>query len=589
MKCEHNNAVKKCAVSLALFISLGIPCYFDIKRRSAEICSISTLKMTLLQNAAYGVIHGIPEITLETFAWLVFFIILCCLTSVIECLVETSMQRYEFRIFRMQLFCMGNLLNILLHVLRCWLNVGAADVFLETERKDFRMFSLEERERAVELYFTTPMTTAQVVEHLGYPTRQCLERWLAMDSRYAGHMAKPIIPLETRRRAVELVLGGMQQKQAAKQLGVSVGAVHGWVRAYRKGGMAALQPKNRNSAQGNKPADSRRRPSAADDDDAEALRRRVEELELENALMREVVEVVKKDPGADLRRLSNREKTLLIDRLRPAYSLSSMTCLLAIAPSSYHYHHARLGVDKYAGLRAEVAGAFADSKGRYGYRRIKAVLKTGVSEKVVRRIMAEEGLVAHVPKRRRYSSYEGETTPAPANLVDRDFTAERPNEKWLTDITEIKARDGKVYLSPMIDCFDGKIVAYTAGFSPNAELANRMLEKAASTLPGNARPLVHSDRGCHYRWPGWLGLMERFGLTRSMSAKGCSPDNAAAEGFFGRMKTEAVYPEKWEEHTRNEVLALVDEYIRWYNHERIKQSLGWMSPVQYRQSQGMAA
>ena len=173
---------------------------------------------------------------------------------------------------------------------------GAADVFLETERKDFRMSGLEERERAVELYFTTPMTTAQVVEHLGYPTRQCLERWLAMDSRYAGHMAKPIIPLETRRRAVELVLGGMQQKQAAKQLGVSVGAVHGWVRAYRKGGMAALQPKNRNSAQGNKPADSRRRPSAADDDDAEALRRRVEELELENALMREVVEARRKRP-----------------------------------------------------------------------------------------------------------------------------------------------------------------------------------------------------------------------------------------------------------------------------------------------------
>lgn len=141
------------------------------------------------------------------------------------------------------------------------------------------MSGLEERERAVELYFTTPMTTAQVVEHLGYPTRQCLERWLAMDSRYAGHMVKPIIPLETRRRAVGPVLGGMQQKQAAKQLGAGVGAVRGWVRAYRKGGMAALQPKNRNSAQGNKPAASRRRPSAADDDDAEALRRRVEEPE----------------------------------------------------------------------------------------------------------------------------------------------------------------------------------------------------------------------------------------------------------------------------------------------------------------------
>ena len=103
--------------------------------------------------------------------------------------------------------------------------LGAADIFLETERKDFRMFSLEERERAVGLYFTTPMTTAQVVEHLGYPTRQCLERWLAMDSRYAGHMAKPIIPLETRRRAVELVPGGMQQKQAARQFGAGIGAV----------------------------------------------------------------------------------------------------------------------------------------------------------------------------------------------------------------------------------------------------------------------------------------------------------------------------------------------------------------------------
>lgn len=137
-----------------------------------------------------------------------------------------------------------------------------------------------------------------------------------------------------------------------------------------------------------------------------------------------------------------------------------------------------------------MAGAFAASKGRYGYRRIKAMLRTGVSEKVIRRIMAEDGLVAHAPKRRRYSSYEGETTPAPDNLVNREFTAERPNEKWLTDISEIKARDGKVYLSPPVDCFDGKIVAYTAGFSPNAELANRMPEKAASTLPGNARPLV---------------------------------------------------------------------------------------------------
>lgn len=125
----------------------------------------------------------------------------------------------------------------------------------------------------------------------------------------------------------------------------------------------------------------------------------------------------------------------------------------------------------------------------------------------------------------------------------------------------------------MIDCFDGRIVAYAAGFSPNAELANRMPEEAVAITGG----------------PGWLGLMERYGLARSMSAKGCSPDNAVAEGFFGRMKVEAVYPEKWEERPRGDVLALIDEYIHWHDHERIKQSLGWMNPVQYRQSQGTAA
>ena len=109
-------------------------------------------------------------------------------------------------------------------------------------------------------------------------------------------MAKPIIPLETRTKAIELVLGGMQQKQAAERLGVSIGAVHNWVKAYRKGGMAALQPRNRNASQSNKPSPRRSRNAGAVCDDAEALRRRVEELELENTLMREVVEVVKKRP-----------------------------------------------------------------------------------------------------------------------------------------------------------------------------------------------------------------------------------------------------------------------------------------------------
>ena len=199
-----------------------------------------------------------------------------------------------------------------------------------------------------------------------------------------------------------------------------------------------------------------------------------------------------------------------VDRPGPRYSLRSMACLLRIAPSSHRYHHAGIGVGKYAGLRARVARAFADSKGRYGYRRVKAALGTGVSENAVRRLMAEGGLSAHVPKRRRYSSYEGETTPAPGNLVNRDFTAERPNEKWLTDITEIKASDGKVYLSPMIDCHDGMVVAHTAGTSPNAEPARH---DAGSGPPPRCGPAsvpwstvtAVVITGGRDGWNGWAG------------------------------------------------------------------------------------
>lgn len=124
----------------------------------------------------------------------------------------------------------------------------------------------------------------------------------------------------------------------------------------------------------------------------------------------------------------------------------------------------------------------------------------------------------------------------------------------------------------MIGCHDGKIVAYTDRYGPDARLADTMPEKAAATLSEGARPLVRSDRGRHHGWPGWPELMERFGLAGLTGAKGCSPGNAAAEGFFGGMRAGSVYPERWEERTRGKVLALIDECIHWFNYDRVKQS-----------------
>lgn len=156
-----------------------------------------------------------------------------------------------------------------------------------------------------------------------------------------------------------------------------------------------------------------------------------------------------------------------------------------------------------------------------------------------------------------------------------------------TDITEFRIPSGKIYLSPMIDCFDGLPVSWTIGTSPNADLANTMLDIAIKTLAKNESPIVHTDRGGHYRWPGWIEKMEKAHLTRSMSKKGCSPDNAACEGFHGRVKNEFFYNRDWRDVTIEEFIDQLDEYLHWYSEERIKISLGGMSPIEYRRSLGL--
>lgn len=172
-------------------------------------------------------------------------------------------------------------------------------------------------------------------------------------------------------------------------------------------------------------------------------------------------------------------------------------------------------------------------------------------------------------------------------MLERDFHADRPNEKWLTDITEFALPAGKVYLSPIVDCFDGMVPCWTIGTSPDAALVNRMLDQAISGLEKGERPLIHSDRGCHYRWPGWISRMEQAGFERSMSKKGCSPDNSACEGLFGRLKNEMFYNRDWAGVSIQEFIDILNGYLIWYNEKRVKISLGNMSPREYRQSLGL--
>ena len=142
----------------------------------------------------------------------------------------------------------------------------------------------------------------------------------------------------------------------------------------------------------------------------------------------------------------------------------------------------------------------------------------------------------------------------------------------------------------MINCFDGMVVSWSIGTRPDAELVNSMLDTAVETVASSEeRPVLHSDRGAHYRWPGWLSRIADTKLIRSMSRKACFPDNAACEGFFGRLKNELFYSQNWQSTTIEQFIQTLNSYIRWYNETRIKISLGFFSPVEYRRSLGIIA
>lgn len=327
-------------------------------------------------------------------------------------------------------------------------------------------------------------------------------------------------------------------------------------------------------------------------EDLDTIKAQMLDMQMEIDILKETINVLKKDPGVDLTSLKNREKAVIIDALKNKYSLPALCRKLKLPKSSYYYQEKVLyATDKYQALRQRIIDLFHQNRDAYGYRKIHKLLSdegTTVSEKIVRRIMKEEKLALRTKRKRKYSSYKGEITPAVENLIARDFHADKPNTKWLTDITEFSIKAGKVYLSPIIDCLDGMPVAWTIGTSPNANLANTMLRKAIAKLGPDEKPIIHSDRGCHYRWPEWIRIVEDAGLTRSMSKKGCSPDNSACEGFFGHLKMEMFYGRNWDSYDINQFIAELDSYMVWYCKDRIKSTLGGISPLEYRRRLGYA-
>lgn len=254
-----------------------------------------------------------------------------------------------------------------------------------------------------------------------------------------------------------------------------------------------------------------------------------------------------------------------------------------------------LGKDLGAEFRGRERAAFDASDGMYGRRRIYDKLAAGgmsASEHRIARIMREERLAARGCKRKRgYGSYKGEISRHLGNRVRCDFRAGLPNFLWLADVTQFGIPAGKVYLGPVLDCFDGAVVSWTASTGPDVEMANSMLRGALDTVPERQRRFLalRSDCGCRYCWPEWISICEEAGITRSMPANGRGPNNSAVEGFFDRMKNEAFCGRDWGGIMVYGFIARIGEYIERYNTKRIKRSLSGMSPMVYRKSLGLAA
>ena len=277
---------------------------------------------------------------------------------------------------------------------------------------------------------------------------------------------------------------------------------------------------------------------------------------------------------------------MVVTELRQKYKLTSLLKLANMPRSTYYYWLKALKKeDKYKDIKEEINNIFVENKGRYEYRRITLELKNRgykINHKTVQRLMKQLGLISIVRPKRRYNSYKGTIGKVAKNILKRDFKATKPNEKWATDITEFKVHNEKLYLSPIVDLFNGEIVSYNISRRPMFNQVVDMIEKAFSKIPNNTYLVLHSDQGWQYQMNQYQKLLRDKGVIQSMSRKGNCLDNACAENFFGILKSELFYVKEKEYNNVDELEKDIIEYIEYYNNKRIKGKLKGMSPVQYR-------
>jgi transposase InsO family protein len=295
----------------------------------------------------------------------------------------------------------------------------------------------------------------------------------------------------------------------------------------------------------------------------------------------------------------------VIDELRQRYSLRTLLRVSGLSKSTYCYYHSDRHISAINRRREEdgrilqiILPVFLHHKSRYGSRRIILALPdelSGINHKRIERIMRENSLLAIQGRNGRYHSYKGDNGEYKENLllhkeVDeinhrtkyvRDFNTSKPNEKWTTDVSEFKCGQGKLYLSPILDMYDSSIISYDISSSPDFSQTKRMIDEAFRLYPDLDGLIFHSDQGWQYQMRPYQKWLKGKGILQSFSRKGNCMDNSLMENFFGIMKNEMYYGREFK--TFEELKKAMEEYILYYNTERISIKRKGLSPLAYRQ------
>lgn len=254
-----------------------------------------------------------------------------------------------------------------------------------------------------------------------------------------------------------------------------------------------------------------------------------------------------------------------------------------MAKSTYYYWVKKLNrPDKYEKVKKEILSIGKESRYTYGYRRVTFLLKKAgfkINHKTVRKLMSRLGVTCKV-RAKKYKSYKGTIGKIAPNSLNRKFEANRPNKKWVTDVTQFQIKDKKLYLSPILDLYNGEIITYTLFERPTFKMVEEMIESAVSSKSKERSLTIHSDQGWHYQMSRYQKILKQNNITQSMSRKGNCLDNAAMESFFGILKSEFFYNHEFS--SIEKFKCEISNYIHWYNNKRIKMKLKGLSPVEYR-------